>query len=153
VVRFTKALERVGALGKLKAIGDELQGMCPQCKSGGERGKSLNINTRKEVFQCFACKIQGSIVDLVMVFRGGDKIEAALWLWDELIDKQESAAESSNDAGSEAQRSERENKAVVAGDVQVYEVAADNELEAALLRVLDVVSERRREVARVLAQW
>ena len=106
-IRFEHVLDRLELTAKLERAGDELRGQCPICKRGDEKSKSFSINTSKQVFQCFACKRKGNVLDFTAGVHATDVHHAALWLRDEFVTNSEGqesvpAEASSNGAGKEA---------------------------------------------------
>jgi len=71
-----KVLEYLGILEHLEEQGAELSGWCPLGKGHG-REDSFSVNAEKRIFQCFACKARGSILDLVAKLQGTDLRGAA----------------------------------------------------------------------------
>jgi len=59
--------------------GDERKGFCP---IGSEHGKkdSFGANVQKRIFNCFACKKKGNVIDFVMAFNGCSFKDAAEFL-------------------------------------------------------------------------
>jgi hypothetical protein len=84
-IMFEQVLERLELLPSLERAGDELRGQCPICKRGDESSKSFSVNVSKQVFQCFACKRRGNVLDFAAAVRGQDVHHAALWLRDEFL--------------------------------------------------------------------
>lgn len=69
-------LSHFGLLGYLEEHGAELTGWCP---FGDEHGNkdSFSINVEKKIFQCFACKMRGGLLDFVAKFANFGLREAA----------------------------------------------------------------------------
>jgi DNA primase len=84
-ITFEQVLERLELLPDLERAGDELRGPCPICKRGDEKSKRFSVNVNKQVFQCFACKRRGSVLDFTAAVRGQDVHHAAVWLRDEFL--------------------------------------------------------------------
>jgi hypothetical protein len=84
-ITFEHVLERLALLPALERAGDELRGQCPICKRGDEKSKRFSVNVSKQVFQCFACKRRGNVLDFAAAVRGQDVHHAALWLRDEFL--------------------------------------------------------------------
>jgi CHC2 zinc finger len=66
-------------------VGDELQGPCPLCQGDKQKSRSFNVNVAKQIFQCFACKRRGNVLDFTAAMRGTDVHHAALGLRDEFL--------------------------------------------------------------------
>ncbi len=62
-ISFEQVLERLDVLTRLTRVGDELQGPCPMCQGDKEKSRSFNVNVAKQIFQCFACKRRGNMLD------------------------------------------------------------------------------------------
>ena len=58
-------LKRLVLLDGLEQRGDELVGWCPLGEKGHGKRDSFTFNVSKKIFQCFACKNKGSILDFV----------------------------------------------------------------------------------------
>jgi hypothetical protein len=71
------ALQELGLLEKLRREGDELKGLCPI--HGGEK-ESFGVHVVRGVFNCFACKKKGNVLDFVMFFQHVNVKEAGQWL-------------------------------------------------------------------------
>lgn len=84
-VTFEQVLERLELLPGLERAGDELRGQCPICKRGDAKSKCFSINVSKQVFQCFACKKRGNVLDFTAAARDTDVHRAALWLRDQFL--------------------------------------------------------------------
>jgi CHC2 zinc finger len=84
-ITFEQVLTRLALLPALERAGDELRGQCPICKRGDEKSKRFSVNVSKQVFQCFACKRWGNVLDFPAAMRGTDVHHAALWLCDEFL--------------------------------------------------------------------
>jgi hypothetical protein len=84
-VTFDRVLEQLDVLASLKRVGDELQGPCPICRHAPEKSRSFNVNVTKQIFQCFACKRKGNVLDFTAAMRDTDVHAAALWLRDEFL--------------------------------------------------------------------
>lgn len=84
-ITFAQVLERLDLLPGLERAGDELRGQCPICKKGDAKSKSFSINVSKQVFQCFACKKRGNVLDFTAAVRDTDVHRAALWLCDQFL--------------------------------------------------------------------
>ena len=84
-VTFEQVLERLDLLPGLERAGDELRGQCPICKRGDAKSKSFSINVSKQVFQCFACKKRGNVLDFTAAAPDTDVHRAALWLRDQFL--------------------------------------------------------------------
>ena len=78
-VPFVDALQELGLLEKLRRDGEELKGICPL--HGGEK-ESFGIHVGRGVFNCFACKKKGNVLDFVMHFKQVNVKEAGKWLID-----------------------------------------------------------------------
>ena len=57
--------------------GDGLIGRCCLGKKPHGKKDSLNINTEKNTFKCFACHKRGSVIDFVRFIEGMELIDAA----------------------------------------------------------------------------
>jgi hypothetical protein len=86
-ISFEQVLERLGVLTSLTRVGDELQGPCPICQGDKEKSRSFNVNMARQIFQCFACKRRGNMLDFTAAIRHTDAHGAALWLRDEFLHK------------------------------------------------------------------
>jgi CHC2 zinc finger len=82
-VPFVDALHELGLLEKLRREGDELNGICPL--HGGEK-ESFGVHVVRGVFNCFACKKKGNVLDFVMSYKKVSVREAGQWLID-LLDR------------------------------------------------------------------
>jgi hypothetical protein len=76
-VPFVDALQELGLLENLRRDGDELKGICPL--HGGEK-ESFGVHVSRGVFNCFACKKKGNVLDFVMFFKKVNVKEAGQWL-------------------------------------------------------------------------
>jgi CHC2 zinc finger len=76
-VPFVDALQELGLLEALRRGGDELKGICPL--HGGEK-ESFGVHVGRGVFNCFACKKKGNVLDFVMHFKQVNVKEAGQWL-------------------------------------------------------------------------
>ena len=76
-VPFVDALQELGLLEQLRREGDELKGICPL--HGGEK-ESFGVQVVRGVFNCFACKKKGNVLDFVMHFKKVNVKEAGQWL-------------------------------------------------------------------------
>jgi len=68
-VSIEKVLEDIGALDNLTRKGDDLQGWCPIGDTHGKKD-SFGANVVKGVFNCYACKKKGNVIDLAMAYYG-----------------------------------------------------------------------------------
>jgi hypothetical protein len=84
-ITFAQVLARLEVQAGLEQAGDELRGPCPICKRGDAKSKSFSINVGKQVFQCFACKRRGNVLDFTAAARDTDVHRAALWLRDQFL--------------------------------------------------------------------
>jgi hypothetical protein len=84
-ITFEQVLERLDLLTGLTRVGDELQGPCPICQGDKEKSRSFNVNVAKQIFQCFACKRRGNMLDFTAAIRPTDAHGEALWLRDEFL--------------------------------------------------------------------
>lgn len=84
-ITFEQVLERLDLLPGLERAGDELRGQCPICKRGDANSKRFSINVSKQVFQCFACKKRGNVLDFTAAVQETDVHHAALWLRDQFL--------------------------------------------------------------------
>ena len=91
-VPFVDALEELGLLEKLRRDGDELKGICPL--HGGEK-ESFGVHVVRGVFNCFACKKKGNVLDFVMHMKKVSVKEAGQWL----IDLLERSTDQATDRG------------------------------------------------------
>ena len=64
-------LADLGLLDALEERGAELIGWCPLGTRHGKRD-SFAFNTEKKVFQCFACKAKGTLLDFIAKYEGGE---------------------------------------------------------------------------------
>jgi CHC2 zinc finger len=76
-VPFVDALQELGLLEKLRRDGDELKGLCPL--HGGEK-ESFGVHVGRGVFNCFACKKKGNVLDFVMHLKQVNVKESGQWL-------------------------------------------------------------------------
>jgi CHC2 zinc finger len=76
-VPFVDALQELGLLEQLRRDGDELKGICPL--HGGDK-ESFGVQVVRGVFNCFACKKKGNVLDFVMFFKKVNVKEAGQWL-------------------------------------------------------------------------
>jgi CHC2 zinc finger len=99
-VPFVDALQELGLLENLRRDGDELKGICPL--HGGEK-ESFGVQVVRGVFNCFACKKKGNVLDFVMHFKQVNVKEAGQWLialLERSTDRQETPAEAGEEGGS-----------------------------------------------------
>jgi DNA primase len=80
-----RVLDPLGILKHLERKGDQLVGWCPLGDEHG-RADSFSCSPRKKVFQCFACKARGSILDFVRALERID-LRTAARLVSEIMDK------------------------------------------------------------------
>jgi hypothetical protein len=102
-VPLVDALQELGLLENLRRDGDELKGICPL--HGGEK-ESFGVQVVRGVFNCFACKKKGNVLDFVMFFKKVSVKEAGRWLIDVLersADQGETPAVAGGHSGSEMQ--------------------------------------------------
>ena len=102
-VPFVDALHELGLLEALRRDGDELKGICPL--HGGEK-ESFGVHVGRGVFNCFACKKKGNVLDFVMHFKQVNVKEAGQWLialLERSTDRQETPAVSGEVGGSAMQ--------------------------------------------------
>jgi CHC2 zinc finger len=102
-VPFVDALQELGLLEKLRRDGDELKGICPL--HGGEK-ESFGVHVARGVFNCFACKKKGNVLDFVMHFNKVNVKEAGQWLialLERSTDRQETPAVAGEESGSRMQ--------------------------------------------------
>jgi DNA primase len=102
-VPFVDALQELGLLETLRRDGDELKGLCPI--HGGEK-ESFGVHVVRGVFNCFACKKKGNVLDFVMHFKQVNVKEAGQWLialLERSTDRQETPAVAGEKSGSEMQ--------------------------------------------------
>lgn len=76
-VRIEDAMQRLG-LDMRKSGPDQYRGVCPTCKTGGER--ALSVNTAKRSFYCFPARAGGDVIGLTAHIQGLSQKEAAEWL-------------------------------------------------------------------------
>jgi hypothetical protein len=99
-VPFVDALQELGLLEKLRRDGDELKGICPI--HGGEK-ESFGVHVVRGVFNCFACKKKGNVLDFVMHFKQVNVKEAGQWLialLERSTDQRETPAVAEEESGS-----------------------------------------------------
>ena len=99
-VPFVDALQELGLLEKLRRDGDELKGICPL--HGGEK-ESFGVHVGRGVFNCFACKKKGNVLDFVMFFKQVNVKEAGQWLialLERSTDQRETPAVAGEESGS-----------------------------------------------------
>ena len=106
-VPFVDALQELGLLEKLRRDGEELKGICPL--HGGDK-ESFGVHVSRGVFNCFACKKKGNVLDFVMHFKQVNVKEAGQWLialldrsLEQIADLVETAAVAREESGSEIQ--------------------------------------------------
>src|SRR5438132_7312590 len=75
-VSIDEAAHRLGLA--LKPAGSQMRGVCPACKSGGDR--ALVITPSKGVFYCFSAGKGGDCIALTAHIRGTEVKDAAAWL-------------------------------------------------------------------------
>jgi len=78
-VGFGLVLEKLGLLDGMTRKGDEFVGFCP-LHEGEKKKPSFYANEGKGIFQCFACKKKGSVLDFARLVQGVGLREAGLWL-------------------------------------------------------------------------
>jgi len=78
-VGFGLVLNKLGLLDEMKLEGDEFVGFCPLHR-GEKKKPTFYANGRKGVFQCFACKKKGNVLDFAAAVQGLGIREAGLWL-------------------------------------------------------------------------
>jgi len=78
-VGFGLVLEKLGLLDGMERKGDEFVGFCP-LHEGEKKKASFYANEGKGIFQCFACKKKGSVLDFARLVQGTGLREAGLWL-------------------------------------------------------------------------
>ena len=78
-VGFGLVLNKLGLLDEMKLDGDEFVGFCPLHR-GEKKKPTFYANGRKGVFQCFACKKKGNVLDFAAAVQGLGIREAGLWL-------------------------------------------------------------------------
>jgi CHC2 zinc finger len=102
-VPFVDALQELDLLEHLRRDGDELKGICPI--HGGEK-ESFGVHVVRGVFNCFACKKKGNVLDFVMHFKQVNVKEAGQWLialLERSTDRVETPAVAGEKGGSEIQ--------------------------------------------------
>jgi hypothetical protein len=72
-----KAVLRHYQVPGLRRHRDQLQGCCPT--QGGNRDDSFRAHLTKNVFQCFARRTRGNVLDFVAVMQKCSIRETALW--------------------------------------------------------------------------
>ena len=77
-VSFERVLETTGLIEGMRREGDEFIGSCPL--HNGKENESFYANVEKGLFQCFACKKKGNVLDFVKLYQKGSLKEAGLWL-------------------------------------------------------------------------
>ena len=97
-VPFVDVLHELGLLEALRREGDELKGVCPL--HGGEK-ESFGVHVARGVFNCFACKKKGNVLDFVMHFKKVNVKEAGQWLI-ALLERSTDEAETPAEAGGES---------------------------------------------------
>lgn len=70
-------VEVANMVTKLRRSGGELKGLCPL---HDERTPSFQVNERRGLFHCFACRRGGDVIALVQQVSGRSFIEACEWL-------------------------------------------------------------------------
>ncbi len=78
-VGFGLVLNKLGLLDEMKLDGDEFVGFCPLHR-GEKKKPTFYANGRKGIFQCFACKKKGNVLDFAAAVQGLGIREAGLWL-------------------------------------------------------------------------
>jgi len=74
---FEPVLAHYGLLDALKRRGGELVGRCPFHEDDRDPSFSVNPGKSGGVFQCFACKAKGNVLDFVMKKEGVALVKAA----------------------------------------------------------------------------
>jgi len=78
-VGFALVLDKLGMLEGMTLEGDEFVGFCPFHK-GEKKKPTFYANGVKGIFQCFACKRKGNVLDFAAAIQGVGIREAGLWL-------------------------------------------------------------------------
>jgi len=78
-VGFALVLDKLELLGGMTLEGDEFVGFCPLHK-GEKKKPTFYANGVKGIFQCFACKRKGNVLDFAAAVKGVGIREAGLWL-------------------------------------------------------------------------
>ena len=79
-IRIEAAMPLLGL--KVSQFSDQMRGLCPACKSGGDR--ALVITASKGVFYCFAAGEGGDVIALTSHIKGISMKEAAAYLAENL---------------------------------------------------------------------
>jgi len=138
---FREVLTELGLLEEqeMEERGAELIGYCPLHE--GKAKKSFSVNTEKGIFQCFACKAKGNILDFVQRHKSVSVREAAEWL----------------QTLQEKPTVEEQCRALVEEKDPTPEIHIPEELTQALERVarilIDGAAKEKETVARRFATW
>jgi DNA primase len=109
----------------LEEYGGELVGHCPFCDHQAKK-KPFHANLDKNVWQCFACKRKGSIIDFVKHKEGGTLKEAAQFIQMMIASRSSQKARSDRVLASERLREEPD------GEVSRWEKQPQEELPSVL---------------------
>ncbi|HZP01189.1 MAG TPA: CHC2 zinc finger domain-containing protein, partial [Terriglobia bacterium] len=81
-VSFPALLEKLEVLDKLKGKGDRRQGPCPLHRPESSTSTSFSVDLKRGMFNCFACRQHGNVLDFTAAYLKVDLRTAALQLCD-----------------------------------------------------------------------
>ena len=64
---FIDVLEHYGVTAE--ATGEQVKCRCPLPGCDSSRGNPLSVNTKRNIFQCFGCRLQGNLLDFIALMN------------------------------------------------------------------------------------
>ena len=111
-VPFSEVLDHYSVTTKQK--GDQWQGFCPLPGHEGEKkSPSFSVNIKKGIWQCFACKAKGNVIDFVARMEGlnpensSDFRKAALFIQKNFINDKSNSEETEEENKSDIEEDSR----------------------------------------------